>query len=358
MAALTTNTVSNMTEPVNFVLMRGLLSAARKKCVWFNGTLPGTLEKSKGSSNVKWRRIENLTANTTALSEVTGTATAFMGRSLVQPTITDVTEAVLKYGNAIGVTEEVDLYNVNSKSAQLMDTLGANAGESLNKLMSTVFSAGASNYRFASGAADDSAVVQPVTANDIKYCVNQLNRNSAMTFTPMGTGSQNYNTNPIRSSYYGICHHDVEEDIRAISGFIPVEQYGGYTQVEPFEFGAVNGVRWCATEIATISEGAGANTSGSVRTTTGNADVYSSFIYGKEAIGSVGLGNMHAKSAYEMYNPVKPPAVELIYHAPGTSGVFDPYNEFGTIAWKAFFAGKVLNSNWIYHLRTAASSLA
>lgn len=356
MAANTTNT-SNISEPVNFVLMRGLLSAARKKCVWFNGTLPGDLQKSKGSSSVKWRRIENLGAVTTALSEVNGTAAAFLGRSLVQPVITDVTEAVLKYGNAIGVTEEVDLYNVNSKSAQLMDTLGANAGESLNKLMSQVFSAGATTYRRASGVASDSLVAAAISLNDVKYCVNQLNRNSAQLFTPMGTGRDAYNNNPIRASYYGICHHDVEEDIRGLSGFIPVEQYGGYTEVEPFEFGAVGGVRWCATEIATIATGASGVSNNALRMTSNDVDVYSSFIYGKEAVGSVGLGNMHASSAYEMYNPIKPPAVDLIYHPPGSSGVFDPYNEFGTIAWKAFFAGKVLNANWIMHLRTGASAL-
>lgn len=357
MAANTTNT-SNISQPVNFVLMRGLLSAARKKCVWFNGTLPGDLQKSKGSSSVKWRRIENLGAVTTALSEVNGTAAAFLGRDLVQPVITDVTEAVLKYGNAIGVTEEVDLYNVNSKSAQLMDTLGANAGESLNTLMSQVFSAGATTYRYASGVASNSLVAAAISLNDVKYCVNQLNRNSAQLFTPMGTGRDAYNNQPIRASYYGICHHDVEEDIRGLSGFIPVEQYGGYTEVEPFEFGAVGGVRWCATEIATIATGASGVSNNALRMTGNDVDVYSSFIYGKEAVGSVGLGNMHASSAYEMYNPVKPPAVELIYHPPGSSGVFDPYNEFGTIAWKAFFAGKVLNSNWIIHLRTGAGALS
>ena len=356
MAANTTN-LSNVAAPVNFVLMRGLLSAARKKCVWFNGTLPGTLDKSKGSASVKWRRIENLDAVTTALSEVNGTAAAFMGRDLVQPVITDVTEAVTKHGNAIGVTEEVDLYNVNSKSAQLMDTLGGNAGESLNKLMSLVYSAGATTYRYASGVAGDSTITAAITLNDIKFCVNSLNRNSAILYTPMGAGSTNYNTNPIRSSYYGISHHDVEEDVRGLTGFIPVEQYGGYTQTEPFEYGAVGGVRWCATEIATIALGETGGTSGTLRMTADNIDVYSSFIYGKEAVGSVGLGNMHAKTAYEMYNPIKPPAVELIYHAPGTSGVFDPYNEFGTIAWKAFFAGKVLNANWIIHLRTGATAL-
>jgi N4-gp56 family major capsid protein len=153
----------------------------------------------------------------------------------------------------------------------------------------------------------------------------------------------------------------VEEDIRGLNGFIPVEQYGGYTSVEPFEFGAVGGVRWMATEIATSISGGTAGASfvsnGNMRMTDNNIDVYQSFIYGKEAVGSVGLGNMHASNAYEMYNPVKPPAVELIYHAPGTGGPFDPYNEIGTIAWKAFFAGKVLNASWIMQLRSAAYSL-
>lgn len=357
MAANTTNT-SNVSEPINFVLMRGLLSAARKKCVWFNGTLPGDLQKSKGSSSVKWRRIENLGAVTTALSQVNGTAAAFLGRDLVQPVVTDITVTAAKYGNAIGVTEEVDLFNVNSKSAQLMDTIGANAGESLNKLMSQVFSAGATNFRYASGVASNSLVAAAISLNDIKYCVNQLNRNSAMLFTGMGTGRDAYNNNPIRASYYGICHHDVEEDVRGLSGFIPVEQYAGYTSTEPFEFGAVAGVRWCSTEIATIDAGASGVSNNALRMTSNDVDVYSSFIYGKEAVGSIGLGNMHATTAYEMYNPVKPPAVELIYHAPGSSGVFDPYNEFGTLAWKTWFAGKVLNSNWILQLRTGASALS
>jgi hypothetical protein len=57
-----------------------------------------------------------------------------------------------------------------------------------------------------------------------------------------------------------------------------------------------------------------------------------------------------------MYNPVRPPAVELIYHPPGSSGILDMYNELGSIAWKAFFAGKVLNSNWIVNVRSGATA--
>lgn len=367
MAATLTTFGTNVTAPVNFVLMKALLSAARKKLPFFNGTLAGELSKQKGSASVKWRRIENLTAATTALTEVSGTASAFLGRNSVQPTITDVTATMLKYGNPILLTEEVDLYNVNSRSVQLMDTLGANAGESLNLLMESVFSGAATGMtRFsngsAGGAASVSTITREITLTDIKFIVNKLNRNSAMQFTSNAYGSQNIGTSPVRSSYKGICHVDVEEDIRGLTGFIPVEQYGGYTETDPFEFGAVGGVRWASTEIIPVSTNItsssgtgllrGMQSSGST-----NADVYSTYIYGKEAVGSVGLGNMHATTSSEMYDPSKPPAVELIYHAPGSSGIYDMFNEVGSLAWKAFFVGKILNDNWLGRIRSGASQL-
>ena len=356
MAALISAFDSDVPAPVNFVLMRGLMSAARKRLPYFNGTLPGNLEKSQGSASVKWRRINNLSAVTTALAEQNGTATAFLGRDAVRPTITDVTVATAKYGNAILVSERIDLFNVNSKSAQLMDVLGANAGESLNTLMRDEFT-NFTQIRYAGGVANDSAVAAAISLNDIKFSVNKLNRNSAMTFMPQGTGSTNYNSQPIRSGYYGITHPDVEEDIRSLTGFVGVEQYGGYTETLAYEFGTVGGVRWCATEISPISSAASGVSSNLLRGTLAAPDVYSTFIYGREAIGSVGLGNMHATNAYEMYDPMKPPAVELVVHQPGSSGIFDMYNEMGSLAWKTWFAAKVLNADWGVKVRTGASKL-
>ena len=360
MALLQSNFASTVPAPVNFVLMETLLSAARKRLPYFNGTLPGSLEKAQGAASVKWRRIENLTAVTTALTENTeGTTPAFgFGRSSVRPTITDVSVAIAKYGNAISLTEEIDLFNVNSNSAALMDTMGANAGESLNTLMRDIFNGESVIVRFGNGsagtpAASYSSVAEAINLNDIRFCVNALNRNSAMKFTPAGFGSQNIGTSPIRQSFYGICHVDVEEEIRALTGFIPVEQYGGYTETEPGEFGAVGGTRWCSTEIAPIiSDG---STESAVSTSFHGTsavlhDVYSTFIYGREAVGSIGLGENHAKEIYMMYDRV--PTVELIYHKPGSSGVADPFNEQGTLAWKSWFAAKRLNENWLAKIQT------
>ena len=67
MATVVTTNATYLTQPVNYVLMKGLLQAARKKLPYFNGTLPGELIKNGGSSAVKWERINNLTATTTHL---------------------------------------------------------------------------------------------------------------------------------------------------------------------------------------------------------------------------------------------------------------------------------------------------
>lgn len=352
------NLTSTIQAPVNFVYMKGLLMAARKRLPYHNGTTPAVLEKKGGSMSVKWRRIENLTAVTTALSELTenGPVAFGAGRTSVKPTITDVTVATAKYGNFIILTEEVDLFNISPITMALMDTLGANAGESLNSLTRDVMKAG-TNIVYRGGVANDSAVAGAVQLNDIKEVVSKLQRKSAMKFDGDAFGSQNYNSQPIRSSFFGICHTDVEEDIRTLSGFIGVEQYGGYTQTYPFEFGAVGGVRWCSTEIAPIET----NTSTTSATnlfrgdSAAFADVYYSFVYGKDAVGTVGLGEQHAKEIYQMYDPAKPPAVELIKKDIGSSGVGDPYNEYGSIAWKAWYAGKILNGDWIVTLVSLAT---
>jgi len=356
MAQVVSTLVSSVTAPVDYVLMRGLLNAAKKRCPYFVGTMPGSLEKNQGSASVKWRRIENLTPATTALGEVTGNAAFGMGRDAVQPTITDVTVAIAKYGNAIIHSEELDLINVNSRAAQLLDNLGANAGESLNILMRDVYDA-ATNVRYAGGVTSTSDIVSAIGVPDIQYCVNQLNRESGMKFESEAFGSTRVGSSPLREAYIGICHVDVEEDLRGLTGWIGVEQYGGHTRTYTNEIGSVGGVRWIATEIAPINTSAGTTSAAGFRGASDVLnDVYSSFVIAKEAVGSIGLGENHTKEIYMMGDRI--PTVELIQHGVGSSGVGDMYNEVGSLAWKSWFAGKILNENWIIKLETLSSDLS
>jgi len=362
MADAITNSITDVSEEVNYQMMRGLLSAARKRLPYFNGTLPGELMGGGSTRSVMWERIENLTAVTSALAEPSSTSAWQNGRTLVQPTKSTKNATASKYGNAIQLTEEVDLLQVNVKAARLLDTLGANAGESLNELMVDVYQTVSSgSVRNAAGAATITSIATAISAADVKWAVNLVNRNSGMRFTPIGTGSQNYNSQPIRDAYYGICHPDVEEDLRDITAFVGVEQYAGYTDVIPGEIGTLNGVRFTVSEVSGVitADGGGSTTAESLRYTTTEtaANLYDTFIYGREAVGTISLNAEHTTDAYRMYDTTPSP-IDLISHAVGSAGSGDPYNEIATIAWKCWFAGEVLNDLWLARLRTGAKDLS
>ena len=343
--------------PVNFQLMRQLLLAAKERAPFYAGTTPGMLSKNGGTDSVRWERIENLTRITTPLTELTGTL-ALPTRAGVVPSITQIDATMLKYGNHIFITEELELMSVNARSVKFMDTIGENVGASYNGVMEAVFSASSgAQTRFGNGVASDTLIITGMALNDIKFSHNLINRQGGQKFRADAFGSVNVGSSPVRASYLGICHVDVEEDMRDLAGFISVEQYGGYTQTYPFEFGTVGGVRWVSTELDTmISLDAGTTSASGFRGTSDILnDVYNSYIYGIDAVGTVGLGENHTKEIYMTGDRL--PAVELIQHARGTSGVGDPLNEVVSVGWKGWLVGKILQNDWLVKVNTLASDL-
>ncbi len=354
MALVTTTLASDVQAPVDYVLMRGLLRQAMKRLPYFHGTVPGELQKNQGSMSVKWRRWVDLTVVTTALGETASPPVFGLGRDSVAASAQDVTAAIAKYGKAITYNEEVDLFNVNTRASGFMNVLGRNAGESLNGLVATQYD-GETTDIFSNGAA--TANVNTILAkNDIRFCVNQLQNNGAGTFVGMTQGGRNINTTPVREAYYGFCHVDVEEDIREMTGFVPVEQYAGQTRTLLGEFGTIAGVRFLSTQSAPVSLGGGATGGTTVNETTNAADVYTTVIIGEEAMGTVGLGEQHTREIYEIGE--MPATVEIINHPPGSSGIADHFNEVGSMAWKAWFVAKVLNSNFVMKIESAATDLS
>lgn len=356
--ATITSATTTITAPVNRVLMRTLLRAAERVFPFYNGTVRGTLQSGSGSLTVLWRRLENLAAATTALTELAGDQTAaFFGRTAATPTFTNITATVSKYGNFITYTEELDIVNVNSNSVALFEKLGENAGHSLNLIQRDLMDGG-SQIRYANSVANDSAIGTALALADVQAAVSQLRRNSAKPFFSETLGSSNIGTSPIREAYLGIVHADLEQDIRDMTGFIGVEQYGSQTSTFVGEFGTVGGVRFVATEVCAISTGAGGASANGLRgANVGTHDVYESFIYGQDAVGTVGLGTEHADEIYvgRDQNPSRIPAVIAVNHPPGSAGSADPYNEVGSLAWKAFHAGAILNNDWLVEVRAAAS---
>lgn len=360
MATTITDTATHLQKPVNVVFEQTFLRRAQQLCPYFAGTMPGQISKQEGTATIKWRRIEQETPSTDALTELTGSASFMMGRDADVPSFTDVTATVAKYGQFYIVNEEVDLYNPNGTSAELVAVLGESAGRSLNQLMRDIEEDN-STQRFAGNVASDGAVAAVATANDLNRIINELTVNSARTFMAMTTGSENIGTAPILPAYWAICHPDVAHDISGLDSFKSVETYAGQTAIVNGEFGyysrAGRGCRFVMSEDASIDAGAGASgaASADLRGTSDNVDLYTIVVYGRDAFGSVGLGRRHTDGVYRAGDNTG--GWELIFHDKGSGGVSDPFNEISTLAWKAYFAGAVLNSNWSRALRVGATDL-
>lgn len=361
MAQTITATDVELTKPVNAVFVQTFLRRAQQKCPYFLGTQAGQLNKMQGTSTIKWRRIEQETPSTTALTELTTTATFMMGRDADTPTFSDVTATVLKYGQFYIVNEEVDLYNPNGTTDQLVEVLGESAGRSLNQLMRNIMEDN-TTQRYAANVASTGAVHAVLAVGDLKRAINELTVAAARTFTPMTNGSTNIGTAPILESYYALTHPDVAVDIAAMTGFKSVETYAGHAATLPGEFGyyagAGRGVRFIMSEDASKDANTGAALSAADLNSTGGSltDTYATVIYGQDAFGSVGLGKRHTDGAYRAGDNTG--SWDLISHPRGSSGVSDPFDEVGTLAWKAFFAGAILNSAWARSIRSAATNLA
>ena len=351
-------TDTELPKPVNAVFQQTLLRNAKPRAPYFAGTVPGVLQKQRGSATVTWRRIENLSAATGGLSELTNTAAYMQGRSAAALSVTNINATASKYGNFVILNEEVDLFNFPEQFAKILEIIGENAGKSLNILPRDVAEDNVTLVN-AGAVASDGLIASKITLKTVQIVINTLDKNSARSFTPMTTGALQIGTVPINMGYWGLCHPDVAIDIAALSGFTSIEKYAGQTQTVLGEFGTLTvagkAVRFISSEDAGVDTGTGANGSDSsgLNGTADATDLYTTVIYGKDAIGSVGLGVQYADGIFRVGDDLAP--VDVIVKTEG--GTSDPFDEIKTVAWKAWHTGALLNGNWARGIRSGATDL-
>ena len=350
-------TQTEIPNAVNVIVQSILLKNAKARCPYFLGSTPAEIMRHGNSFTARWRDYGNLTPTTTPLTPLTGTP-AYPTRTGSQATVTNVDAVVQKYGDFLTLNEEVVVVNMTAQAAKFAEILGIQAGRSLNRLQRNELEDN-SVIRYANGVANDAAVITAIAQNDIDFVVNALHNNSAMTFTPMSTGSANTQTLPILPAFWGICHVDVAHDVKGLTGFRPVSEYAGQVATANGEFGytpsAGAGVRWVMTEEGSIDVDAG-GAAGSLRSNLGtSADLYSPVIFGTDYHGSVGFGEQHIQEIYQAGDPL--PAVQLISHGPGTAGTADPLDEVSTTGWKSWHAAKVLKAIWGRAIRVGATDI-
>lgn len=281
---------------------------------------------------IQFRRYEALDSTPNELTE--GVTPA--GKPI---TFTPVTAQLKQYGDLVVISDVVNDTHEDPVLKVMTTVLGEQAAEMLEKVRFGILKAG-TNVFFANGT-QRSDVNTVITRDAQRNVVRALKRQSAKPVISAVRSTPNFGTLNVLPTYIGIVHPDCMMDIRDMTGFKPVEDYG---QVTPFEneIGACEDVRYIYSTVITPWEDAGGDITGKdvVSTTGANADVYPVLYFAKDAYALVPLkGKAAAK-------------VTVIN--PGSMTPSDPLGQRGYIGWKSMQTTVILNQAWMARLEVAA----
>jgi N4-gp56 family major capsid protein len=294
---------------------------------------------SNKANTVKFRRPIPFAAATTPLVEGVTPQAQKMAYE-------DVTAVIKQYGRPIEITDQVQDLVEDPVLKDAMMLVGEQAALTIEMLIYGVVKAG-TNVFYANGAARAS-VNTTITLNKQHQVIRNLRANKAMMITSILDASPKFGTKAVEAGYVAITHSDVEHDVRAMPGFIPVAEYGTRTPLSQYELGSVENVRYITSpELSSFADAGGAKAgSGTtmVSTTGTSADIYPVLFFGKEAFGQVPL---KGKSA------ITPIVVPI--DKPDKS---DPMGQRGYVSWKTYFVCVRLNENWMARLEVAVTDLS
>lgn len=255
----------------------------------------------------------------------------------------DYTATLEQYGDYILITDVVMDTHTDPVLREATDILGEQAALTIETLRFNVLKAG-TNVFYANSVAGRANIVTAISLADQRRVTTALNRQNAKKITSVIASTPDYNTKSVEASYMAVCHPDCETDIRNMTGFKPVADYGPHTSPMEGEIGSVEQVRYLSsTVIAPWVDSGGTAVTNSLRYTTANTacDVYPILFFGRDAFGIVPLKGKSSLTPM-VVNP-KP--------APG-----DPLGQRGTVGWKAYNATVILQEAFMARLEVGATA--
>lgn len=305
MAVDTTTTLSN--EMKQF-LVEDFLARSEQLNPHGEGAKKTTLGKNQGKT-VTWNRRNPTAAATTALTEgVNPAEVAITGNT--------VTATLAGYGNWYKLSSLVYHTSIDKQARETVELAAQNASETIDTVVRDVLFSGATT-QFAAGRASLSTVTAAdiLNSTEVRKAVRRLKKNNAMTY---GDGY-----------FLGKIGPDTSYNLMGDTAWIDVNKYNqGGKAIYSGEVGKIHKVRFI-------------EASSNQKFETSTVSVYSNFIHGKEAFGTVDLSGEGAK--------------KLIIKKSDAGDTSNALNQFMTIGWKAeAFAAAVLNNNWIINVKTGA----
>lgn len=255
----------------------------------------------------------------------------------------DYTVSLAQYGDFITITDVVLDTHTDPVLESATDILGEQAAVTVETLRFNVLKAG-TNVFYANQVAGRSTVAAAISLADIRRVSTALNRQNAKKITSIVGSSPDYNTKSVEAAYMAVVHPDLETDLRSISAFKPVADYGPHTSPMEGEIGSIEQVRFLSSTVIApfLAAGVVVASAPTMRSVGGvNIDVYPVLIFARDAFGIVPLKGKSAMTPM-VVNP-KP--------APG-----DPLAQRGTVGWKLWTATVILQEAFMARLEVACTA--
>lgn len=314
---------AGLTAPMQIFYDKVFLDRAKLELRYDFGAQVKNIPMNSGKT-VYFTRFTPLALVTSALSEAANPTAVDMTASTISATLAD-------YGAYTTVGSLYSMTSIEEGMKEHVEVHGQNAGESIDQLIRNEL-VSANSYtgstgtlvQIPAGATALSAIhtTDTLTGLEIRRAVRTLKTNKAQKFDG--------------GVFRGIINQYTAMDLMGNSEWLDAHRYTTSEAIERGVVGKLHGVEFVESNNPYIALSAGFSTSA-----TNVANVISSFIFGKNAYGVINLGSIKAPKVY-----VK---------TPGTSSTDNPLDQFMTVGWKMPFAVKVLNANWLVHLRTGAT---
>lgn len=303
------NLTTGLTDHMSVYYDKVFLERAKLTLVYDKGAQAKKIQRNMGKT-VKWNRMTPLAVATTPLTEGT-TPTA------VAMSTTAVSATALEYGNWTQTSTLYELTSIDQNLKEEVETMGWNAGETLDTLIRDELDGGGTT-QIVNGLA-----LTAVTATDI---IDGVEIRKAVRTLFLAKAPK------FKDGYYmGIIPTSVAADLRGDSEWLDARRYVNTTEILNGEIGRLHGVKFVETNNEMVAANAG----------SGNVDTYTTFIFGANAYGIVDISGQSEP--------------KVIVKNPGANDTSNPLNLYSTVGWYALFVAKVLNSAWLIELKTAST---
>jgi len=254
----------------------------------------------------------------------------------------DYTATLQQYGDFVTITDVVMDTHTDPVLAQATDILGEQAALTVETLRFNVLKAG-TNVFYAGAVAGRVNIVTSITLADQRRVTTALNRQNAKKITSIVASTPDYNTKSVEAAYMAVVHPDLETDIRSMTGFKPVADYGGHMSPMEGEIGSVEQVRYLSSTVVEpwIDAGGAVGTTGLRSDGGSNIDVYPVLYFARDAFGIVPLKGKSSMTPM-VVNP-KPAAG-------------DPLAQRGTVGWKLWTTTIILQEAFMARLEVGATA--